>query len=251
MNGSDAFVILANHQEKDRRELHRCLQLVECNHPCTPLVLFYEDAMVPHLEGIVAQHNWITPVRIEFKLPPHITEAVAQQSTWRLGYRHMCQFFANDWFYHPALTPYRYLCRLDSDSELLSSCGSLFQSMRNARGSYGYIGTDYDQPSVSAGLWKTARRFISEAGIETLLKKQIDAIPEAKYYQTNFELCDKEWFTQSRYRDYANYITQDGGIYRTRWGDHIIRYLGVQMFMDQSEIWHMPVCYQHQFFRSC
>jgi hypothetical protein len=71
-------------------------------------------------------------------------------------------------------------------------------------------------------------------------------IPQYKLYYTNFEICNLDWFKNSNYDRFYNYIDKIGGIYTSRWGDHIIRYLGVNMLMPEENKFPIyNIAYKH------
>ncbi len=164
----------------------------------------------------------------------------------QIGYRHMCRFFANEWFLRPELDGYGFVMRMDVDSFILSPCKTdLFATMRRQGSRYAYRAVLNDAPRFCTGLWRTAATHFEKNGIETKARLFAD-IRENGIFYTNFEICDLAWFRGPVWQSFFRTIDAAGGIAKHRWGDAPIRYVGVRALMDPAEIWQAtPLHYQH------
>jgi len=161
----------------------------------------------------------------------------------------MCRFFANEIFKQPILDNFEYYCRLDTDSFILSSVSSnIFEDAKNNNIKYGYINDSIrDVPEYTIGLWKLAQTFIESHKDIPIYSKLYTEIEENRLYYTNFELCNVSWFKSDIWKSFFKVIDNDGGIYRHRWGDHIIRYIGVRSFIPPEQIKRITnIHYSHQ-----
>jgi alpha 1,2-mannosyltransferase len=183
---------------------------------------------------------------ISFSIPGHIKEINRE---WRIGYMHMCRFFANEIFNQPILQDFEYYCRLDTDSYILSPVNSnIFEDAKQSNIKYGYINDSLrDSPPYVVGLWPLAKTFIDNHPNIPIYSKLYSEIEERRLYYTNFELCYIPWFKQETWKMFFDEIDKSGGIYKYRWGDHIIRYIGVRSFMPQEYIKRITnIHYSHQ-----
>lgn len=205
--------------------------------PC-PVIAFHE---APLSAGRRRHITSVTGVdvrwqEIRFELPAHIQ--ADRLYGFRPGYMFMCRFCANEVFHHPALAPYTYHCRLDTDSRILSPVKQdLFGAAETQGVQYGFIDDSItDQPAYTSGLWPCAETYLQRHPQWPARGKLYTEIPEGRVYYTNFELCYRPWFQQEPWVSFFNHVDRAGGIFYSRWGDHSIRYLGVKLFMPAAGI---------------
>lgn len=214
----------------------------------TSVILLHEEGLTDQMqERLVNSSNApLTFVLIPFETPAHIKKTIRG---WGVGYLNMCRFFANDIFKQPILDNFEYYCRLDTDSFILSPVLSdIFEDAKNNNIKYGYINDSIrDIPKYTVGLWELAQKFIKEHEEIPVYSKLYSDIEENRLYYTNFELCHIPWFRSDIWKSFFEVIDNDGGIYRHRWGDHVIRYIGVRLFMPPEQIKRITsVHYSHQ-----
>ena len=245
------FCYLVNHTQKGVDEFIQSLRLLRVNYldryP-TPVIAFHESALM--CQDRICRESGVRPVfvPIEFRLPDHIDRT--RICGERMGYMHMCHFFANDIFHHPALDGFEYYCRLDTDSFILSPVGRDLFSWAKASGcQYGFIDDSItDFCGFIPGLWATGAKFCADSPQYQTYAKLYSEIPEGRVYYTNFELCRRDWFRQAPWVPYFEAIERAGGIYYHRWGDHTIRYMGVRLFMPPGQIRRVTfIHYRHTF----
>lgn len=215
------------------------------------ILIFHEKSLETALNHISGFHKNIKFQEIKFTLPdfynnfeyperfPH---PFVEGMFFSLGYRHMCRFFSGEIFRHPILRDYKNYLRLDTDSFILDMKFDLFDLVDKNEIFYGYIeqGVQFDDPGVTKGLWDLAKSIKSDIEIE-----------ENKMYYTNFEVCNINWFLNSDYMKFYDQIDRSGGIMTGRWGDAPIRYLGVNMYMDEkNKKGFTDIKYQHGSFLS-
>ena len=245
------FCYLVNHSPKGVSDFITSLKLLKHNYldRCdTPVIAFHEAGLTCQ-DQIVAESK-VQPVfvLVDFKVPACVDPA--RICGERLGYMHMCHFFANDIFNHPALNDFEYYCRLDTDSFILSPVTlDIFQWAKRHGCKYGFIDDSItDCPSFFPGLWSTGAKFAEQHPEYPTYAKLYSDIPEGRVYYTNFELCHKPWFQQAPWVPYFDTIDKAGGIYYHRWGDHTIRYMGVRLFMPPEQIKRVTfIHYRHTF----
>jgi hypothetical protein len=222
-----------------------------------PIVIFHDDLnaeAVKSLAAVLKQDLGYIPDNIKFvglqfetppsvSIDPHLYDPPLTQ--FRLGYRHMCRFFGGLVFNHPALSEYKYCWRLDSDSFILSSVtNDPFKQMERTGSKYAFLDrVDYDEAFACMGLWDTTKDFMNAN--KGILKNEVESWNMEVYY-TNFEIYDMDFFRGEEYQLYFKYLDSTNNIYYRRWGDHCIRFLGLSMFADLSDIWCIKdFAYQH------
>ncbi len=215
----------------------------------TTVIIFHESGLSEQSKQRLIESSKapLTFVLVVFKVPSFINEREINNG-WRLGYKHMCRFFANEIFYQPILDYFDYYCRIDTDSYWLSPVTSnIFDDAEKNNAMYGFVNDSmYDAPDCAEGLWNAARKFINEHQDLEVYNRMSD-IPELRYYSVNFELAYIPWFKQDPWRLFFNAIDKEGGIYKHRWGDHCIRYIGLKLFMHPDNIKRITnIHYRHQ-----
>ena len=100
----------------------------------------------------------------------------------------------------------------------------------------GYNNINTDNPIVVEGLWENALDYSEKT---KTIKKPIIEIKHPLIYYTNFEIAKTKWFLEKEYNNFFNFIDNLGGIYYKRWGDAAIKYLGIEMFLEDK--------YKHNF----
>jgi alpha 1,2-mannosyltransferase len=160
-----------------------------------------------------------------------------------IGYRHMCRFYSYGLYQIPQLQDTNYYLRLDCDSYFVSPVTyDIFKHMEEGRFVYGYNQITTDNPLVSKNLWEVSKEYSKTT---TVLKTPIDEVTQYNVYYTNFEIAKFDWFSNSGYKDYFEFLDEQNGIYEYRWGDHCIKYLGVEMFLEDSKKSHINLPYRH------
>jgi alpha 1,2-mannosyltransferase len=240
-----AVVYLTRSCEQSLQNLERSLSLLASNFlPWSPadVIVMHESDWNPagaaqRLSGVNVQYACV-----DFSAVP---EGMEKLSRRQRGYRHMCHFFANDIFLRNELSDYRYVMRMDDDSYILSPLRqNVFETMQKHAFLYAYRAIVKDKQRYCAGLWPLAERYFHEAA--GAVRPFGEVTPRTAYY-TNFEICDLQWFRDEPWQAFFRMIDQAGGIWKYRWGDHVIRYIGVQALMPESRIWCVtPMHYRHQ-----
>ena len=224
--------------------LHKCYLR---NWPCDVYAFHEADLTEKNRQHILNKSPVALKfVKLKFESPIELPPLMKKRAQ---GYRHMCHFFANDIFHRPELDGYQYYLRLDTDSRILSRVKyDLFTLMKDKDKRYGFITDRFnDQPCFAVGLWARFAEFVTNHPEHLTYKKLYTEIPELKIYYTNFEICDIAWFRSEPWVSFFKWIDEAQGIYIHRWGDHTIRYAGVNLYMDPRQIARLPVHYFHQF----
>lgn len=245
------FCYLVNHTEAAIADACKSLRLLNVNYLAkypTKVILFHESELSNNQKQLLVSS---VADNIEFQevtlYPPVGTTEFSSRA--KLGYMNMCHFFANDVFWHPALSGYDYYCRLDTDSFILSPVKyNIFSMAAKKQIIYGYINdSQYDLEWCSAGLWPLSEQYLKSHNDLKVHCRLYTDILERRLFYTNYELCNIKWFQNEPWVSFFKYIDEDGGIYRNRWGDHIIRYIGVKLFADPKKVIKMyGIHYSHQ-----
>jgi len=132
------------------------------------------------------------------------------------SYRHMCSFWFVDFWHY--VEEYDYIARIDDDCIMLSSVDSIFTNLKKvvvscaAWGAHGI--DDPDLPHVTQGL--------NDFTLDFLGLDNSKARPQIPPYTNLINFNVKELRKNQRLSDYIAAIDRSEGIYRYRWGDHVL-----------------------------
>jgi len=267
----DCVVYLAGNSEDNIKDFYKSLSLLYENYlktfPCD-VVVFHEKEFISQLPDLI---NTFLNISFKFfeiqfnlpKYPPNIMENIPEyfphpthgngpiawgHPGFSLGYRHMCNFFSGELYQQVGLNDYDYYMRLDTDSYILKKVSyNVFDMMRHHNAIYGFIGAavQIDNPKVVEGLWDACKEF-SDVSQYVQDKLKISQIPSGKMYYNNFEIGKLSWFKDIPYTSFFEHIKKLGGIYTKRWGDAPIRYFGINLLSNGSNLINITdIAYQH------
>ncbi len=256
-----AIVYLARSKSGDIANLKCSLSLLDVNFNDKfkyPVIIFHEDINENLMKKIrEATRSKVQFEKVIFEIPDFLNKEEIPELVYvggdcfSMGYRHMCRFFSGIIFHHPALKDYDYYWRLDTDSFLLDKIYyDVFQFMQERNLEYGYINIFKDEPT-SKGLWDTTKKYIEDNNIkpEFLHKFTSNGAWDRSYYYTNFEISKLDFWRSDEFMNYFEYLDRSGGIYKYRWGDHVIHLLAISMFVPENKVHRFSdIAYQHQGF---
>lgn len=238
---NNKIIYLIRNSKKDLMLFEKSIESLKnnflTNNPY-PVMVFHEDIEDSYFEKFDID---MRPVKIHFKIPsfleaseiPEFISVPGVPFPFTVGYRHMCRFFSGDMYFQEVLKDTDYYLRLDNDSFILEPVKyDIFKFMENRDLIYGYNCVNVDNPLVVDGLWEISEQYSKKTKV---MKKPFADIKHPHIYYTNFEIGKFNWFLQKEYLNYYNFIDKSGGIYHKRWGDAAIKYLGIEMFLEDSK----------------
>jgi alpha 1,2-mannosyltransferase len=214
-----------------------------------PIVIFHESDLDPEserkrLRDAVVDPSLLFFQRVTFDIPSFINRsAVPHRVCFKtVGYRHMCRFHAITIYDEPILATLRYVWRLDDDSYILRPIGyDVFRFMADRRLRYGYAAVVSDYGPCIVGLWPAVKQYFRDRRLRKRFRW-----PDGRIFWNNFELSDLDMWRSQEYRDFVNYIDQQGGIFYRRWGDATIKTIAVTLFASKNETHHFKdIAYKH------
>ena len=270
-----AIVVLVRNDWRDIVDLNQCLESIVSNISESLIesdLLFYHEAgfgtykegiVLPEsLKGRVAFHqiDLMPPPDLNFNKIVTIPEYVPHPTHsngpiafghpgFSLGYRGMCRFFGATIFRRPEIQKYSYVMRLDTDSRFLKGNGeSLFKWAESADLVYSYIESakQWDHVDLFRGIKKySLLYFFLTRNYRALFTGIITR--RGRVYYTNFEINQVAFFSSSKWQNYFDFLDRTGGFYTRRWGDHVLRYMGVNSLVDRQFRQPLPpgFTYQH------
>ena len=273
----NAIVFLVRGSDKDILDLNKCLQSIVLHLPNTSvnadLIFFHENFFEEYASKIVIPEtlmsNCIFFQEVDLGIPSHYEVSIKEQIPeyfphpthgngpvafghigFSIGYRSMCRFFTFGIFQEEIICEqnYEYILRLDTDSLFIKGNDlDLFQWARKGNITYGFIESaiQWDHPKVSRKFKRTALSALARINLRFFFRALL--IPNSRMYYTNFELMKVEFFRSIHWNDFSRYLDSSGGFYIHRWGDAIIRYMGVNSMLKRSSRRAIPggIVYQH------
>jgi len=230
-----------------------------------PLLIFHEGGKVSKEERyLMSIAKGFTLKFIQVKLgpregfDPHTPLWKNNTKRGGLSYYNMIRWNVIELFKHPDISNLEYVMRLDSDSEIRSTImEDLFVIMDNSRSVYAYKFDSFETKDfgVTDGLANFARSYIHANDLLTTNEVSISALPHdgsMPAFYNNFEIIYVPFLKSKDVWKFINAIDSTDMIYRKRWGDAPIRYLIMNIFAEQDQVWkvskdvfqycHPPVC---------
>ncbi|KAF9011779.1 nucleotide-diphospho-sugar transferase, partial [Cyathus striatus] len=228
-----------------------------------PYVLFTAENEVSALtDEIKAKATFATTTKESWDVPTNLdkarVDASLQNIGFTLGYRSMCRYYSGFFWRHPALAPYDWLWRLDTDIEF--HCDVPYdpiQRLIESNALYGFIQVNDDADWVQPSLASNVSHFMSQ---------NRDLIPRDANHgfvwndAASVERAlrgtagNDDWTRKcmycwegTLYTKFFEYLDKAGGFFYERWGDSPIHSFGLAMSLrkDQAVQFH-DLGYQHQ-----
>ena len=257
-----AIVILIRNDWRDIVDLNECLASIAKNIPETlseaDFIFYHEAGFEQYRSGLeipIEFRERILFYEIDLQPPndlsfnrevevpeyvPHPTHSNGPiaygHPGFTLGYRGMCRFFGATIFRRSEIQEYKYIMRLDTDSRFLAgNSESLFSWAESNHIIYGYIRSaiQWDHVKLFKGLklWSLFY-FVKSGKYAAFLKALITR--RGRVFYTNFEISQVDFFSSTQWQDYFDFLDKSGGFYTRRWGDHILRYMGVNALVKKK-----------------
>jgi hypothetical protein len=143
----------------------------------------------------------------------------------------------------PIVIEYDYLMRLDSDSKIMGNWFDIFDLMENKNVTYFGNIEGADSEHGLPGLmnlksftyyYKEKYRIIPKN--PTRLNRAFDIPEQIRLYNTNFDIIKIEFFKKDQIRHWTDAIDETFGIFKYRWGDHVLRYITTALFAAPAEV---------------
>jgi len=220
-----------------------------------PITLFYEELSVEEMDAVQrVSTGEITFVKLNMQLPSwlNISEIPPKTGYQKdyIGYRHMCRWYSGLIFREQVLQQYDFMWRLDDDAEYLCDIKrDPFRYMRDNGYKYGWVQWFWEDVPISGQtLWPVTRAYAELKGMDTRLEEVETLLGEYDrcHYWNNFEILDMRFFRSKQYMDYFDYLDKSSGFYFYRWGDALVRTLGIYLLLDEEDVTRISwISYAH------
>ena len=269
MNSENAIVFLLNDNPKDKHNFKISINLLIKNYlsefPCD-VICFYEKNFDENELNLIRSTGVILK-EIEFSIPKYDQDTLNQIPEYfphpnfpnclgfSIGYRHMCRFFTGGVFNQDVLSKYKYVWRLDTDSFIVEKIKyDIFSRMSQGDYNYGYINIQNDHDGVVKNLWENCEQYFNSVGDPNGFFNEKNKHFKKVFY-TNFEVFKMSWFKSDEYQSFYKFIDQTAGIYKHRWGDHVLRYIAINclsnmskcLFYDDIKYYHSELYFNRQY----
>jgi hypothetical protein len=182
--------------------------------------------------------------------------AHAVRSRFSVGYRKMVWFWSFGLLADARFSQYRYIWRLDTDSELLASLREdVFAHMAASRAVLGYHCWTYEAPPVARGFMAAAGAAAAAAGAlpgawggaYAAASAAGDAGAPAGMFYNNFMIVDTAHFSFAARPAAARALAPLlGGVLAHRWGDALVWGALAALFANATSLWHVDgLAYNH------
>jgi hypothetical protein len=169
----------------------------------------------------------------------------------RMGYRKMCQLMSSQLYWMPELDSYQYIIRFDDDSEILGNIPfNFFDMMDQYQLNYAYALEIRDNPECQTGFIDTIHHYVERNHIKPVRFGPVSFYPStnldniggdtwnatSRVFNCNFEVVRLDTFRSQAYRNYMAEIESSQLIFTTRLGDHAIKTVYLELFIEENKI---------------
>ena len=184
-----------------------------------------------------------------------------------------CSFFYD----HPALKPYKWYWRVEPDVSFTCAITyDPFVEMQRHDKRYGYTVALWEQGKTAVSLFRKLSHYKAARKIATtsLWTAMMDpswlpwplrplmwwsrnrdphgALWNLCHFWSNFEIADLDFFRSAAYRDFFQFLDEDGGFYYERWGDAPVHSLAAALLLRPEQVHHFAdIGYVHEPFQYC
>ncbi|CAF2064941.1 unnamed protein product [Rotaria magnacalcarata] len=171
------------------------------------------------------------------------------------NYQHMCRFWFKLIMDIPLVLEYKYVMRLDDDSKIIGAWDNIFDLMGKRNAVYFGNVEEADSENGLPGLMKLKTFTINYTESYQVIPKNpkrliraFDIPNHIRLYNTNFDVIKVDFFRRSEIRHWTDAVDATHGIFKYRWGDHVLRYLTTALFATPVEVllrtdFNLPYCH--------
>ncbi|CAM4860458.1 unnamed protein product [Rotaria socialis] len=176
---------------------------------------------------------------------PHIRDPTwTQRGKW--NYHHMCYFWFKQVFELKIIQQYRYMMRLDDDSQMLGKWPNVFEIIAKRQALYianrREVDFDYVLPGMTL-VRNITLAFIRKYNIRPrnpdMMADIFNRTLETPNYWNNVEVIDLSLIRQIEVIDFMRWVDESRGIFLYRWGDAPLRYITLALFVNATQILHL------------
>ena len=200
-----------------------------------------DESLQQEYLNLVGENTEVVDIRKNLtnnlKKIPHINAVV--EGKRNIGYKGMCLFNFSEYIYY--LRGYDYVVRLDGDSIIHSDL--FLDNFIDSGKIYGYVKDQFDSHKDTKETLPCAiKKYIDNNNVKILCDRE--KISSWNFYN-NFHISKLSFWQKPEVLDFINFIHQEGGIEKYRWGDSTLQANAVRMFCPAEEIFKFDFKYEH------
>ena len=181
------------------------------------------------------------------------------EPTWtkrgKWNYQQMCRFWFKLVLDIPLVHEYEYFMRLDDDSRIRGVWFDIFEFMKMKNATYFANIEEADSERGLPGLMELRTLTMNFTEKYRVVPKDPGRLVRAfdipghiRLYNTNFDLIKVDFFRRPEVRQWNDVVDESFGIFKYRWGDHVLRYLTTALFARSDEVlvrtnFNLPYCH--------
>ena len=195
--------------------------------------LEYQQLFDSNVEFVDIRKN-LTP---NLRKLPYSDAVIAGKRT--IGYKGMCLFNFSEYIHY--MQDYDYAIRLDGDSIIHSDL--FLDDFIDGDNIYGYVKDQFDDhKDTKETLPLAIKKYIDNNDIRIYCDRE--KINNWNFYN-NFHISKLSFWQKPEVLDFINFIHQEGGIEKYRWGDSTLQANLVRMFCPPEKINKFDFKYEH------
>ncbi|VDB83019.1 unnamed protein product [Peniophora sp. CBMAI 1063] len=175
-------------------------------------------------------------------------------------FRNMFRWYSGLFYHHELLQSFRYYWRVDPDVRYFCDVTQdPFVYMEDRNISYGFTLSPREYAQTIPTLWDSVAKFRRQYPHLIEKKNMMDYVSDNGgktfnmcHFWSNFEIADMDFFRGAPYSQYFDFLDHEGGIYYERWGDSVIKSIGVSLLLKKDKVHFFDdIGFGHEPFEHC
>tara|TARA_B100001057_G_C22863703_1_gene955623 strand:- start:3447 stop:4970 length:1524 start_codon:yes stop_codon:yes gene_type:complete len=230
---------LANHIKSHWKDRENGIKNIKSKYKIDSKLFVDQDAsLTPEMRSLVGNDTEIIDIR---KFPtPKLQQLPRFKQNLNIGYKGMCLFYSSEFVHY--LSEYDYAIRLDGDSVVASEL--YIDEFIESNKIYGYVRDKQDSHRETCETLPVAiKSYVNDNNIKINCK---ESDINCWNFYNNFNISRLSFWNTQNFKNFMQFIHDQDGIEKHRWGDSTIQANAVKMFCKPNEIFKFDFAYEHR-----
>ena len=230
---------LANHIRSHWKDRELGIRNIKSKYDIdSKLFVDQDQSLTSDMKSLIGDDTEIIDIR---KRPTHKLKQLPRLiQNQNIGYKGMCLFYSSEFIHY--LSDYDYAIRLDGDSVVASEL--YIDDFIESGKIYGYVRDKLDSHRETCETLPDAiKQYVKNNNIK-INCKETDI--NCWNFYNNFNISKLSFWQSQNFKNFMQFIHQQDGIEKHRWGDSTIQANAVKMFCKNEDIHKFNFNYEHR-----
>ena len=230
---------LANHIRSHWKDRQAGIKNIKSKYKIdSKLFVDQDESITTEMRSLIGNDTEIIDIRKVST--PKLQELPRFKQNLNIGYKGMCLFYSSEFVHY--LSGYDYAIRLDGDSIVASEL-NIDEFIESSK-VYGYVRDKHDSHQETCETLPVAiKSYVNDNNIAINCK---ESDINCWNFYNNFNISRLSFWQSQNFKNFMQYIHDQDGIEKHRWGDSTIQANAVKMFCKPNEIFKFDFAYEHR-----